>query len=260
MGFWGRTWKEREDEVRRLFGDTEPPGYVTSYSWDDLRLPGGCALAFPPVADNSDLRGAWHKRDHWLHLSLGLTQPLSKKHFLEGKQAGKEYSSFGFEFGILTDEKADWAFETLYALMTLLTDGVDLKWGDRLAFGFHEIAPGKLSVFSGQASEAGVQPVGTIRALVFWPYLFPDAAFTTSTGRAMIYIATGITEEEWLMTKETTTPQLLLLLCKAGVGQRTQLQRPSVLSDPRWRGEWERIKGIGGEAADAELEAGIGQW
>ena len=44
MGFWERTWQERGDEIRRFFGETEPPGMVVSYSWRDrIRLPGACA-------------------------------------------------------------------------------------------------------------------------------------------------------------------------------------------------------------------------
>src|SRR5215510_14396670 len=97
MGFWERTWKEREDEVRRRFGPTEPPGWVTGYSWPDIRLPGACGLTFPPVNDISDQRGAWHLRHDWLYLSLGLTQPLDREQVTREREAGKSYSSHGFE-------------------------------------------------------------------------------------------------------------------------------------------------------------------
>ena len=40
MGFWERTWKEREEEVRRRFGPTDPPDSVVSFSWNDLAFLG----------------------------------------------------------------------------------------------------------------------------------------------------------------------------------------------------------------------------
>ncbi|HEY7330940.1 MAG TPA: hypothetical protein VH592_25100 [Gemmataceae bacterium] len=71
----------------------------------------------------------------------------------------------------------------------------------------------------------------------------------------MIFIATGITEDEWELAKSTTTAHVLLLLCRAGVGQRTNPGRQSVLNDPRWRAEWTQIARLEGEEAHAEVEA-----
>ena len=48
--WWEKTFKEREDLLRDLIGQTDPPGYVISFSWTDVNLviPGACALCFPP--------------------------------------------------------------------------------------------------------------------------------------------------------------------------------------------------------------------
>ena len=256
MGFWERTWQEREQEIRRRFGPTEPPDPVIPFSWDDIRLPGACALVFPPVHETTDPRGAWHRRDQWLYLTLGLTQPLDKRQVERERRAGKQYSSYGFELGILTDEPADWPTGALYVFVSHVTDGVELDWGHRFAFGFHRTADGTLGVFTGMPSELGIDPMGDIRAMLFWPYLFPEASFVTSTGKAIIYIATGITEDEWELAKATTTAHVLLLLCRAGIGQRTDPKRRSVLNDPRWKEEWQTIAALEGEQAHAELERG----
>lgn len=255
MGFWERTWQERGEEVRGRFGPTEPPDYVISFSWDTPRLPGACALVFPPVMNTNNARGAWHRRDHWLYLTLGLTQPLDQIQVMDERRAGKQFSSHGFELGILTDEKSDWPTKALYLFLSHITEGLELHWGDRFAFGFRQEADGSLGVFTGLPGELRIEPAGEIRAMLFWPYLFPDANFVTSTGKAMIYIATGITEDEWQLAKATTTAHVLLLLFRAGVGQRTDPERRSVMTDRRWRDEWQRIVTLGGEQAHTELDA-----
>jgi hypothetical protein len=256
MGFWERTWEEREQEVRRRFGPTDPPGTVISFSWNDLRLPGACALVFPPVYQTTSPGGAWHCRDHWLYLTLGLTQPLDKKQVTREREAGKQYSSYGFELGILTDERVSWPADALYLFVSHVTGGIELNWGDRFAFGFQRNTNATHGVFTGLPSALGIEPMGDIRAVLFWPYLLPDSSFVTSTGQAIIYIATGITEGEWELAKSTTTAHILLLLCRAGLGQRTDPMRESLLSVPRWKEEWQKVADLDGEQAHAELESG----
>jgi hypothetical protein len=256
MGFCERTWKEREEEVRRRFGPTDPPNWVHSFSWNDIRLPGGCALVLPPVERSNNPLGAWHERSHWLYLTLGLTQPSTKKQMQDERDAGRQYSSFGFELGILTDEKCAWPIQALYLLTTHVTEGVQIKWGDRFAFGLRKTEAGDLAPFTGHASTLGLEPVGDLRAMLFWPYVLKDSSFVTSTGKAMIFVATGITEDEWALAKETTTAHLLLLLCRAGIGQRTIPERQSILNEPQWQEEWRRIELLGGDQAHAEVERG----
>ncbi|MGE5192956.1 MAG: hypothetical protein ACM3U2_10670, partial [Deltaproteobacteria bacterium] len=109
MSFWARTWREREDEVRRRFGPTEPPGYVTSFSWDTIRLPGACALTFPPTEGGMERNLGWHRRSDWLQMTLGLTQPFDEKQVRTERSAGKTHSSFGFELGFVTAQQSSWA-------------------------------------------------------------------------------------------------------------------------------------------------------
>ena len=55
MTFWERTWQERQDEICRVFGPTWPPETVAAFSWDDFpRIPGACALRFPPTEGSGD--------------------------------------------------------------------------------------------------------------------------------------------------------------------------------------------------------------
>ncbi len=41
--WWEKSFKEREELLRERFGQTDPPGYVNSFSWDapELIIPGG---------------------------------------------------------------------------------------------------------------------------------------------------------------------------------------------------------------------------
>jgi len=51
MDFWQRTWTERQDEVHRWFGQTEPPGIVTAFSWkNEIRLTSHHPVDHRPLA------------------------------------------------------------------------------------------------------------------------------------------------------------------------------------------------------------------
>ena len=73
----------------------------------------------------------------------------------------------------------------------------------------------------------------------------------------MILVATGITKAEWEFAKRTTTVHLLLLLCRAGIAQRTIPERPCLMSNPHWLAEAALIEGISPEECEAEIESGI---
>ena len=115
-------------------------------------------------------------------------------------------------------------------------------------------------MFTGRPEDVGANPVGEIRAVLFWRYLFPDWEFLTSTGKFIILIATGITEREWQLAKQTTTAHLLLLLCRSGIAQRTLVNRKCLLDNPRWQDEWRQIEKLAPEECDRQLEAGVGNW
>jgi suppressor of fused protein SUFU len=259
MGFWERTWQERHDEIHRAFGDTFPPKTVVSFSWKDrIRCPGGCALHLPPIEASRDpLR---HRRDDWLYLTMGLSQPLDEKQVETERAAGKSYSSFGFEFAFVTPNECTWATQALYYFITYLTDGERIKWGDRFPFGFHRRATGELAVYTGDGESAGLTPIGEMRAVLFWPYLFPDSTLVTSTGKFMVMVATGITSREWELAKQTTTAHVLLLLCRAGIVQRTIPERQCLLASAKWRSEWSQIEKMSPDECMAEIDAGIGRW
>ena len=238
--YWERTFRERNEIIFAAYGDTEPSGYVQAFSWSDrIRLPGACSVSFPPIHKTSN--PPRHARDEWLHLSIGLSQPLDKKQVDQDRAAGKAYSSHGFEFGILTDTKASWPSDLLYLLLTATTDGENIGWGDRFPFRFHTQTVDSIRVMIGGMKEIKPEPVGKLRALLFWPYLFPDFEFCTDTGKFLVMIATGITQKEWNAAKATTTEHLLLLLCRAGIHQRTIPDRECVFADSRWTQEWEKI-------------------
>ena len=259
MEFFERTWEERGDALKLAFGETSPPEMVISFSWPDrIRCPGSCALVFPPIRESRD--PVRHQRDDWLYLTMGLSQPVDREQVKAERKAGKSYSSHGFELGFIVPAECAWAADGLYGFISHITDGVQIKWGDRFAFGVARLPNRELATFTGHPKDVAVVPFGQIRAVLFWRYLFPDWEFVASVGKFMILIATGITEREWQLAKETTTAHLLLLLCLASVGQRTLVDRRCLLDSPRWQDEWARIRALDAEACDRELVAGVGRW
>jgi len=88
MTFWKRTWQERSDILKLAYGDTSPPETVISFSWRDrIRCPGACALALPPVEASRD--PVRHRRDDWLYLTMGLSQPVDLEQLQAEREAGK---------------------------------------------------------------------------------------------------------------------------------------------------------------------------
>src|SRR5262245_45033164 len=123
MGFWERTWQERTDAIKLAYGETYPADTVVSFSWTErpLRRPGACALCFAPIGESRDpIR---HRRDDWLYLTMGLSQPLDKDEVPRDKAEGKSYSAFGIEFAFVVPDEAQWPSEALYYFMTYMTDG-----------------------------------------------------------------------------------------------------------------------------------------
>jgi hypothetical protein len=254
MGFWERTWKERSEAVNVAFGETDPMGMVVSFSWRDrIRLPGACALQFPPVEARRDPER--HRRDDWLYLSLGLSQPLDKAEMEAVRAAGRSSSARGIELGFLTEKKSAWPPDALYYFLTHITDGEHIAWGDRFPMGFRRRDDGTLDPLVGNTT--GFELTGEIRAVLFWPYLFPDGQLVTSTGKFMVVIATGLTGDEWQAAKSTTTAHLLLLLHRAGIGQRTLPERQCLFQEERWRKEWAQIAKLSAQDCEAEFEQGI---
>ena len=254
MSFWERSWKERSEAIKLAFGDTYPPETVAAYSWKDrIRLPGACSLQLPPIDARRD--PVRHQRDDWLYLTMGLSQPLDKAEVKAQRDAGESCSARGFELGFLTENKSSWPSDALYYFLWHITDGEHIAWGDRFPMGFCCRTDGTLDPLVGNTT--GYDLAGDIRAVLFWPYLFPDGQLITDTGKFMVFIATGITGDEWEAAKQTTTAHLLLLLCRAGIKQRTVPTRKSLLSTTRWRNEWDVIAKLSPQECESEFEKGI---
>lgn len=253
MGFWERTWTERNDALRRVFGDTWPSETVTAFSWSDrIRCPGACALTLPPSLGSHD--SAPPRRDDWLYLSVGLSQPLDQRQADDARVAGESASAYGIEFALLTPTEVNWATSALYYFMTYQLEGENIKQGDRFPLIFHRRPGGELKIATGDWRSAGLVPEGSMRGALFWRYLFPASTLATSTGKFTILVATAITEREWGLARSSSSAHVQLLLCRAGVGQRTLPDRACLLDDPKWNAEWERIAPLSKEECQRELE------
>jgi hypothetical protein len=156
--------------------------------------------------------------------------------------------------GNLIEKKSAWPTDALYYFLTHITDGEHIAWGDRFPMGFGRRADGFLNMLVGNTT--GFDLAGEIRAVLFWPYLFPDGQFVTSTVEFMVSIAMGITGDEWQAAKSSTRADLLLLLHRAGIGQRTLPERQCLFRDERWRKEWAEIVKLAPQACE-KFERGV---
>jgi hypothetical protein len=261
--WWERTWREREEELTRAFGQSHPPGspegYVVSFSWDDwsLCVPGACAMVFPPEPGGGAV--GRETRNDWLYLTHGLTQPAGPEAVVAGRKAGQSRSGYGWEFGIIVGEPAEWVPQLLKGLVTYTRTGEPLDEGHLFQLSYRE-EDGSLSPFEIFAKEREQAPDGASAVLLFWPYLLCRSTFMTETGKFGILIGTTITEDEYQAARATTSAHVLLLLCKAGIGQRSDPVRTSVLKDRQRAEEWRRIQTLDFQLAVKELNAGKGRW
>ncbi len=241
--WWDESWREREELLRRVFGETEPPGTVVAYSWErvDMIIPGACCLSFPPGGS---------ERPHWLYLTLGLSQPLTPTKDDRGP------SAYGWEFGFLAREASDWAPEALYEILSYWMETknrIDVAHRVPMAF-YREGHESRLAPYLRDLEPADqFHPFGEIRALVFWPYLHFPGQFQTSTGHFGILIGTAITADELALAQQSSSAHLLLLLSRAGIGQISDLQRRSVTAASNFQDQWQAIKGLSENEARAIL-------
>lgn len=243
--WWEEKWAERERLLRSVFGETQPPNSVMAFYWDDfdLQIPGGCALVFPPKTG---------QREHWFALTHGLTQPESPE-VVRGKD---DPSGYGSEFAFMTREQADWAPDALKLLLTYLKQsGRPIERGNRVPFWFHRDSSENLASEIGKVDprKETRPPVSEMRALVFWPHMGYPSGFDTSTGFFNILVATTISDKEWQLAKATSSTHLMLILFLAGIGQHSDLARPSVAVESTLRKEWERISSLSENAVEQEL-------
>src|SRR5690348_1360480 len=103
--WWEQTWAEREDAIWKAFGESqtagEPAGYVTSIAFSDLPLPGACIYTFPP--NEGDEAAGRERRPHWLYMTHGLAQWLTRAEANKARESGNRASGTGYEFGMMCD-------------------------------------------------------------------------------------------------------------------------------------------------------------
>jgi len=216
--------------LQERFGDTSPPNWVTSFSWRDPRLviPGACALTFPPTSD----------RGHWLCLTHGLTQPLRPT--AAGFQG---VSGYGWEFGITTSQRADWAPYALYEILTYWKRTKRrIEVGHRVPMVFYDRKDGLRPLVRDIQPDDPYQPEGEVRALLFWPYLLHPGELVTSTGSFRLLIGATITQSEWAMAAATSSAHLLLLMVRARVYQTSDPKRNTLTTNPEWSQVWEEVR------------------
>ena len=240
--WWEKTWKERDELLRSEFGRTEPREAVIAFSWKrvDLVIPGGCCLVFPPRSQ---------EREHWLYLSHGLTQPL------EPDSRESEVSAYGWEFAILSASPSTWAPYVLYELLSYWMETKNrIDVGHRMPMVYYSGQEGEVKpILRDLQSGDSYPPLGQMRAVLVWPYLLYPGRFSTSTGYFGILVATAITQEEWDLAKSTSSTHLLLLLLTEGIGQISDLERQTVTARKTFRRNWQGIRDLSQEQAEALL-------
>lgn len=264
LQWWEETWGERQAEVERVYGASHPPGspegYVIAFDWDDVSIPGGCCLVFPP----RELSEPWHR--DWIYASLGLTQPGSPDEVRvpprgadegendEGDEAAADRAGHRAELGLVLVEPAGWAANVLRQLMWYVRAEMPIGAGDRMPFGAERTPGGSIDANIGDQAGDGVPLVGEMRALLFWPYLAARSTFTTATGSFSLLVGTAITAGEWELAKRLSSEHLLVLLHRAGVGQRSDLDRRCLTTDAAAAEHLRAVESMSREAAEAEVE------
>lgn len=255
--WWEQSWTEREDAMWTAFGPSHPSGagegYVTSFAFGDVPLPGACAYTFRPDAGHPV--GTRERRDGWLYVTHGLAQWTTRSDMRAAREAGNRKSGSGYEFAMIFDGAQTWVAHLLQKLMTYAHMTCPISAGDRFPFEFMRLDPDDTLFGLGGPDPNDPPPADATRALVFWRYLSPYGTFTTSTGSFELRVATTITGPEWELAKETSSCHLLLLLNWAGIGQRSVPSRSSVTDRPGWQEVWSRLRTLPFDDAKAELRA-----
>jgi hypothetical protein len=236
FSWWSQTWEERGAAVRRELGETEPPGCVTSFSWDDpgQAVPGACAMSFPP-------RG---RRDCWLYLSLGITQPVEE---------GAARSDW--EFCVYSRSAQSWPNRLLYELVSGWREAPDhLSRGHWLPVTFFKNARGQLDCAAATLPDS-VQREGAMRGLYLWPSTMDRTLFEVNTGNFFLMCATLVTENEERLADRTSPPHLLLALKRLGIGQVSDPYRESACMMPGFEEVWTDIERLGHGDAVRQLMA-----
>jgi hypothetical protein len=238
--WWEAKWTEQEDALFSAFGPSHPvdsaEGYVTSFNFADVPLPGACVYTFRP--NEGSAAGDRESRKQWLYMTHGLSQWPSASAMAEARSRGNRLAGGGVEYALVFDEASDWAPGLLRWVMKYVHGQRPINAGDRVPFQFESLEPGDVRWAIGVSDAGDPCAADDTQALVFWRYLSPFGSFTSPFGEFEMRVATTITAPEWELAKATSSCHLLLLLEWAGIGQRSVPGRPSVTERPGWEEEW----------------------
>ena len=200
-------WEEREEVVYlEVFGDTGPGIYPLSndvfeqldaQSVDPRWLTHG-VFQSPP----NDTRNTW------VYVTSGMSNPWES-------DEPQEYSGFGVEFVLETEQASTWAINVLHTLMAynlMLASGqmgepALLDYGDRIPFALSD----------------------DIAAMVIAPPFQLPENIEIKSGRVDFLQIVGVTEAELTHAQETSSEALIELLIEETGGLITAKQRKSVM-------------------------------
>ena len=200
-------WEEREEVVYpEVFGDTGPGIYPLSndvfeqldaQSVDPRWLTHG-VFQSPP----NDTRNTW------VYVTSGMSNPWES-------DEPQDYSGFGVEFVLETEQASTWAINVLHTLMAY-----------------------NLMLASGQMGEPGLLDYGDripcalsddIAAMVIAPPFQLPEHIDIKSGRVDFLQIVGVTEAELTHAQETSSEALIELLIEETGGLITAKQRKSVV-------------------------------
>lgn len=200
-------WEEREEVVYpEVFGDTGPGIYPLSndvfeqldaQSVDPRWLTHG-VFQSPP----NDTRNTW------VYVTSGTSNPWES-------DEPQEYSGFGVEFVLETEQASTWAINVLHTLMAynlMLASGQMgepglLDYGDRIPFALSD----------------------DIAAMVIAPPFQLPENIDIKSGRVDFLQIVGVTEAELTHAQETSSEALIEMLIEETCGLITAKQRKSVV-------------------------------
>ena len=200
-------WEEREEVVYpEVFGDTGPGIYPLSndvfeqldaQSVDPRWLTHG-VFQSPP----NDTRNTW------VYVTSGMSNPWES-------DEPQDYSGFGVEFVLETEQASTWAINVLHTLMAynlMLASGQMgepglLDYGDRIPFALSE----------------------DIAAMVIAPPFQLPENIDIKSGRVDFLQIVGVTEAELTYAQETSSEALIEMLIEETGGLITAKQRKSVV-------------------------------
>jgi len=214
MNLLEQAWEQREEEIyRELFGDTGEGIYLlggdlftrrfSQETFDPRWLHYG-VFACPPSLD----------RRSWLYVSSGMSNPWEQ-------EEPEEFSGFGVEFVLETDEQANWPIlllQQLVAYNILLVHG---RFGDHPPLDYGHRIPLRESV--------AVDRVSELRNVVIAYPTHYASSFSLVSGRVDLLHFIGITDAELAYAKQNGSDSLVQSLKDAEVYPLTLPARSSIL-------------------------------